>query len=80
MRSPSRPPLKSRNGHDLLLQDPAYVARKEKERRRLIRLQQVRLRSAEAARAVRQRVRREQIRQVCIELQISMFPQTLKIN
>ena len=60
-----RSPLKVRNGRDLLLQDPAYVNRKERERRKLIRLQQVRLRSAEAARAVRQRVRREQIRQVC---------------
>ena len=43
--------------------DPNYVAKKEKERRKLIRLQQVRLRSAEAARTVRQRVQREQHRQ-----------------
>lgn len=56
--------LSASNGRDMLLKDPNYVARKEKERRRLLRLQQVRLRSAEAARTVRQRVRREQLRQV----------------
>ena len=64
MRSPRRTPLISRNGRDMILQDPAYVLKKENERRRLIRLQQVRFKSAEAARSVRQRVRREQIRQV----------------
>ena len=40
------------------------LAKKEKERRRLVRIQQVRLRSAEAARTLRQRVKREQHRQV----------------
>ena len=64
MKSPSRAPLQAKNGRNMLLQDANYLAQKEKERRRLIRLQQVRLRSAEAARAVRQRVKREQIRQV----------------
>ena len=64
MRSPRRSPLISRNGRDMMLQDPAYVLKKENERRRLIRIQQVRMKSAEAARSVRQRVRREQIRQV----------------
>ena len=61
MKSPQRPPLKPTN---TALMDPSYLAKKEKERRKLIRLQQVRLRSAEAARTVRQRVRREQHRQV----------------
>ena len=64
MRSPKRSPLTSRNGRDMMLQDPAYVLKKENERRRLIRIQQVRMKSAEAARSVRQRVRREQVRQV----------------
>ena len=44
--------------------DPEYISKKEKERRRLMRIQQVRLRSAEAARTLRQRVKREQHRQV----------------
>ena len=66
MRSPRRSPLISRNGRDMMLQDPAYVLKKENERRRLIRIQQVRMKSAEAARSVRQRVRREQVRQVLI--------------
>ena len=61
MKSPQRPPLKPRN---MALMDPAYIAKREKERRRLIRIQQVRLRSAEAARTLRQRVEREQHRQV----------------
>ena len=47
-----------------MVADPAYLAKKEKERRRLVRIQQVRLRSAEAARTLRQRVKREQHRQV----------------
>ena len=64
MRSPRRSPLIPRNGRDMMLQDPAYVLKKENERRRLIRIQQVRMKSAEAARSVRQRVRREQVRQV----------------
>ena len=61
MKSPNRQPRKSRN---MALADPAYLAKKEKERRRLVRIQQVRLRSAEAARTLRQRVKREQHRQV----------------
>jgi hypothetical protein len=64
MKSPRRPALAQRNGRDMLLCDQAYLVQKEKERRRLLRLQQVRLISAENARVVRQRVRREQLRQV----------------
>ena len=61
MKSPKRQPLKPRN---MTLGDPIYAAKKEQERRRLLRIQQVRLRSAEAARMLRQRVRREQHRQL----------------
>ena len=64
MKSPSRPPLRVRNHRNMILPDPAYLAKKETERRRQLLYVQVRQKSMEAARTVRQRVKREQLRQV----------------
>lgn len=61
MKSPAR---KGVGAKKRLTMDSAYENKKEKERRRLLRLQQVRLGAAEAAKTVRQRVKREQMRQI----------------
>ena len=76
MKSPRRLALRPRNRQeDMLLKDPDYLAKKETERRRQLRYVQVRQRSMEAARTVRQRVKREQLRQVNVfsKLDFSVF-------
>ena len=74
MKSPNRPPLRPRNNRDMLLHDPSYAVKKEKDRRRQIRIQQAREKANEAAKVVRQRTEREKLRLVSfIELSVPLL-------